>query len=194
MKSPQNPSPTIEKAIRTILREIGENPKRQGLKETPERVARMYEEILSGMKRDPEKILGKVFYEEYNELVLLKNIPLFSLCEHHLLPFYGEAHIAYLPEGKRVVGISKLARLVDAYAQRLQLQERLTTQIADTIMKVLRPQGTMVIVEAEHMCMLMRGIKKPGSKVVTSAVRGIFMRDIRTRTEALNLITHRAQR
>ncbi|MFA5645794.1 MAG: GTP cyclohydrolase I FolE [Candidatus Ratteibacteria bacterium] len=194
MKSPQNPSPTIEKAIRTILREIGENPKRQGLKETPERVARMYEEILSGMKRDPEKILGKVFYEEYNELVLLKNIPLFSLCEHHLLPFYGEAHIAYLPEGKRVVGISKLARLVDAYAQRLQLQERLTTQIADTIMKVLRPQGTMVIVEAEHMCMLMRGIKKPGAKVVTSAVRGIFMRDIRTRTEALNLITHRAQR
>lgn len=194
MKSPQTPSPTIEKAIRTILREIGENPKRQGLKETPERVARMYEEILSGMKRDPEKILGKVFYEEYNELVLLKNIPLFSLCEHHLLPFYGEAHIAYLPEGKRVVGISKLARLVDAYAQRLQLQERLTTQIADTIMKVLRPQGTMVIVEAEHMCMLMRGIKKPGAKVVTSAVRGIFMRDIRTRTEALNLITHRAQR
>jgi len=194
MKSPQSPSPTIEKAIRTILQEIGENPKRQGLKETPKRVARMYEEILSGMKRDPEKILGKVFYEEYNELVLLKNIPLFSLCEHHLLPFYGEAHIAYLPEGKRVVGISKLARLVDAYAQRLQLQERLTTQIADTIMKVLRPQGAMVIVEAEHMCMLMRGIKKPGSKVVTSAVRGIFMRDIRTRTEALNLITHRAQR
>ncbi|MCL5408738.1 MAG: GTP cyclohydrolase I FolE [Candidatus Omnitrophica bacterium] len=178
----------IEDAVKMIIEALGEDLNRKGLKDTPERVARMYEEILSGFKSNPEEILGKVFQENYNELVLLSNIPLYSMCEHHLLPFYGKAHIAYLPDGGRVVGISKLARLVDAYAKRLQVQERLTSQIVDTIMKILQPQGAMVVIEAEHMCMVMRGVKKPGAKVTTSAMRGIFLRDIRTRTEALDLI------
>jgi len=177
-------------AVKIILEAVGENPERKGLKETPRRVAKMYEEILGGIKENPGKILGKVFHEDYNELVLIKNIPLYSVCEHHLLPFYGEIHIAYLPDGKRVVGISKIARLVEVFARRLQLQERLTNQIADTIMKVLNPQGTMVVIEAEHMCMIMRGVKKSGTKIVTSAMRGIFLRDIRTRTEALDLIMY----
>lgn len=178
----------IEKAVKQILEGIGEDVNRKGLKETPKRVARMYEEILGGITQDPEKILNKVFYEEYNELVLVKDIPFYSLCEHHMLPFFGKAHIAYLPDGKKVVGISKFARLVDAFTKRLQLQERITNQIADTIMKVLTPQGAMVVIEAEHLCMIMRGVKKPGSKIVTSAMRGIFLRDLRTRAEALNLI------
>ena len=181
-------NPQIEKAIKIILETIGEDITRKGLRETPKRVAKMYKDIFSGLQVNPEEILGKVFHEEYNELVLLKNIPLYSMCEHHLLPFFGQAHIAYLPDGKRIVGISKLARLVDIYAKRPQVQERLTNQIADTIMKVLQPQGTMVVIEAEHMCMIMRGVKKPGTKIVTSAMRGIFLRDIRTRSEALNLI------
>ena len=185
---PQFDLEQIEKAVKTIIKSIGDDPERKGLKETPKRVAKMYEEILSGFQSNPEEILGKVFHENYNELVLLSNIPLYSLCEHHLLPFYGKAHIAYLPAGGHVVGISKLARLVDAYAKRLQVQERLTNQIVDTIMKVLQPQGAMVVIEAEHMCMVMRGVKKPGAKVTTSAMRGIFLRDIRTRTEALDLI------
>ncbi|MCL5674364.1 MAG: GTP cyclohydrolase I FolE [Candidatus Omnitrophica bacterium] len=178
----------IENAVRVIIEAIGDDPDRKGLKETPKRVANMYQEILSGIQSNPEEILGRVFQENYNELVLLSNIPLYSLCEHHLLPFYGKAHIAYLPEGGRVIGISKLARLVDVYAKRLQVQERLTNQIVDTIMKILQPQGAMVVMEAEHMCMVMRGIKKQGAKVTTSAMRGIFLRDIRTRTEALDLI------
>ncbi len=181
-------NPQIEKAIKVILETIGEDTKRKGLRETPKRVAKMYKDIFSGLQVNPEEILGKVFHEEYNELVLLKNIPLYSMCEHHLLPFFGQANIAYLPDGKRIVGISKLARLVDIYAKRPQVQERLTNQIADTIMKVLQPQGAMVVIEAEHMCMIMRGVKKPGTKIVTSAMRGIFLRDIRTRSEALNLI------
>jgi len=181
-------NPQIEKAIKIILETIGEDITRKGLRETPKRVARMYKDIFSGLQANPEEVLGKVFHEEYNELVLLKKIPLYSMCEHHLLPFFGQAHIAYLPDGKRIVGISKLARLVDIYAKRPQVQERLTNQIADTIMKVLQPQGTMVVIEAEHMCMIMRGVKKPGTKIVTSAMRGIFLRDIRTRSEALNLI------
>lgn len=181
-------SQEIEKAITKIIEAIGEDPKRKGLRDTPRRVAKMYLDIFSGIKEDPEEILGKVFHEQYNELVLLKGIPLYSMCEHHLLPFLGSAHIAYLPDGKRIVGISKLARLVDVYAKRPQVQERLTNQIADTIMKVLQPQGAMVVIEAEHMCMIMRGVKKPGTKIVTSAMRGIFLRDIRTRSEALNLI------
>lgn len=184
----QNSSIEIEKAIRNILETIGENPTRKGLRDTPKRVARMYKDLFSGLHTNPEEILGKLFHEEYNELVLLKEIPVYSMCEHHLLPFFGQAHIAYLPDGKRIVGISKLARLVDVYAKRPQVQERLTNQIADTIMKVLQPRGTMVVIEAEHMCMIMRGVKKPGTKVVTSAMRGIFLRDIRTRSEALNLI------
>lgn len=178
----------IEKAVKQILESIGENVNRKGLKETPRRVAKMLEEILSGYKQDPKKILGKVFYEEFNELVLVKDIPFYSLCEHHILPFFGKAHIAYIPDGKKVVGISKFARLVDVFTKRLQLQERMTNQIADTIMETLTPQGAMVVIEAEHLCMIMRGVKKPGSKIVTSAMRGIFLRDLRTRAEALNLI------
>lgn len=188
MEKNQYNNAEIEKAIRNILEKIGENPSRKGLRETPKRVARMYKDIFSGLHTNPDEILGKLFHEEYNELVLLKEIPVYSMCEHHLLPFFGHAHIAYLPDGKRIVGISKLARLVDVYAKRLQVQERLTNQIADTIMKVLQPRGTMVVIEAEHMCMIMRGVKKPGTKVVTSAMRGIFLKDIRTRSEALNLI------
>ena len=180
--------PKIEKAIKMILEGIGEDPNRKGIKETPKRVAKMYQEILSGTQTNAQELLSKVFHENYNELVLISDIPLYSLCEHHLLPFYGKAHIAYLPEGGRVVGISKLARLVDAFAKRPQVQERLTSQIVDTLMKTLQPQGAMVVIEAEHMCMIMRGIKKPGTKITTSAMRGIFLRDIRTRTEALDLI------
>ena len=178
----------IQKATRMLLEAVGENPDRKGLRETPRRVARMYEEILGGMAQDPAKMLGKIFHEEYDELVLVRGVPVFSLCEHHLLPFVGEAHVAYLADGKRVVGISKIARLVDIYARRLQLQERFTGQIADTLMEALHPRGVMVIVEAQHLCMSMRGVKKQGARIVTSAMRGIFLRDIRTRTEALNLI------
>ena len=183
----------IEKAVKMILEAIGEDVNRQGIKETPKRVAKMYSEIFSGLTEDPHKVLGKVFKEEFDELVLIKDIPFYSMCEHHLLPFYGKAHIAYLPDGNKVVGISKIARLVDVFAKRPQLQERITNQIADTIMETLTPQGTMVVIEAEHLCMIMRGIKKPGTKIVTSAMRGIFLRDIRTRTEALNLIMERSK-
>jgi GTP cyclohydrolase IA len=178
----------IETAVKMIIEAIGENPGRKGIRETPKRVARMYAELCGGLTEDPEKILGKIFKEDYNELVLVKDIPFFSLCEHHLLPFFGKAHVAYLPDNQRVVGISKIARLVDVFSKRIQLQERITNQLADTIMKVLIPQGTMVVIEAEHMCMQMRGVKKPGTKIVTSAMRGIFLRDVRTRTEAINLI------
>ncbi|MCD6408702.1 GTP cyclohydrolase I FolE [bacterium] len=183
----------IEKAVKMILEAIGEDINRQGIKETPKRVAKMYSEIFSGIAEDPHKVLGKVFKEEFDELVLIKDIPFYSMCEHHLLPFYGKAHIAYLPDGNKVVGISKIARLVDVFAKRPQLQERITNQIADTIMETLTPQGAMVVIEAEHLCMIMRGIKKPGTKIVTSAMRGIFLRDIRTRTEALNLIMERGR-
>ncbi|HOL67182.1 MAG TPA: GTP cyclohydrolase I FolE, partial [bacterium] len=183
----------IEKAVRLLLEAIGENPERRGLKETPRRVARMYQELFSGLAQKPEEVLGKVIHEDYNELVLVKDIPLFSMCEHHLLPFIGRAHVAYLPEGRRVVGISKLARLVDICSRRPQVQERLTTQIVENIMKALLPRGAMVVIEAEHLCMIMRGIQKPGSKVVTSAMRGIFLRDIRTRTEALELMMGRSR-
>ena len=178
----------IEKAVKMILESVGEDVNRKGIKETPKRVAKMLEEILSGYTQDPKKVLGKVFYEEFNELVLVKDIPFYSLCEHHMLPFFGKAHIAYIPDGKKVVGISKFARLVDVFTKRLQLQERMTNQIADTIMETLTPQGAMVVIEAQHLCMIMRGVKKPGSKIVTSAMRGIFLRDLRTRAEALNLI------
>jgi GTP cyclohydrolase IA len=181
----------IEKSFKAMIESIGENPARQGLKETPRRVARMYAELFSGLQQDPKKVLGKVFKENFNELVLIRDIPFYSMCEHHFLPFYGKAHIAYLPDGQRVVGISKLARLVEVFAKRPQLQERITAQIVDTIMESLTPQGAMVIIEAEHMCMAMRGVKKPGSKVVTSAMRGTFLRDIRTRTEAINLLMNK---
>lgn len=178
----------IERAVRMILEAIGENPEREGLRDTPARVARMYEEIFAGIEEDPEVHLYKTFPEGHEEMVIVKDIPLYSVCEHHLLPFYGKAHVAYIPRKGRVTGLSKLARVVEGFAKRPQLQERLTSQIADSIMKRLSPQGVLVVIEAEHMCMTFRGVKKPGSKTVTSAVRGIFRKNEATRSEAFSLI------
>ena len=175
-------SKRIERAVREILIGIGEDPDRNGLQETPGRVARMYEEILGGAGTDPGAHLETTFDESYNEIVVLKEIPFNSMCEHHILPFYGKAHVAYLPNGK-IVGLSKLARLVDGFAQRLQVQERLTCQIADTLMSTLNPRGVAVLLEASHSCMTMRGVKKPGSIMVTSAIRGLFVTDHAARDE-----------
>lgn len=166
----------IEQAVYLLLQGIGENPKREGLAETPSRIARMYEEICSGMGETPDSHLCKVFTAEQSDMVLEKNISFYSLCEHHLMPFFGKAHIAYIPDG-RVVGISKLARTVEVFARRLQIQERMTAEIADAVMEHLKPRGVMVLTEAEHLCMTMRGIKKPGSRTQVSAVRGIFEED-----------------
>jgi GTP cyclohydrolase I len=177
----------IEKAVKDILVAVGEDTQREGLKRTPERVARMYAEILGGMYEDPDKHLRGVFTENYDEIVLLRDIPFYSICEHHLMPFIGSAHVAYLPSGM-VLGVSKLARIVDCFARRLQTQERLTFQIADYIMNSLKPQGAAVVLEASHSCMTIRGIRKPGSSMVTSALRGIFKRDPRTRSEVLSLM------
>ncbi|MFH1889037.1 MAG: GTP cyclohydrolase I FolE [Candidatus Omnitrophota bacterium] len=178
----------IKKAVRDILEAIGEDPRRKDLLNTPERVAEMYEEIFSGMKEDPRKELEVILDQKHEEIILLKGISLYSVCEHHLLPFLGKAHIAYIPKGGRVTGLSKLARVVDILAKRPQVQERLTTQIAEIIMSKLKPQGCMVVIEAEHMCMSMRGIKRPGAMTVTSAVRGIFKENEKTRSETLALI------
>jgi len=178
----------IEKAIKMLLEATGENAKRKDIVKTPERVADMYEEILGGMKLNPEKELEVIFEKEHDEIVLLKGIPLYSICEHHLLPFIGKAHVAYIPKGSRVTGLSKLARVVDILAKRLQVQERLTTNIADVVMKKLKPKGVMVVIEAEHLCMSMRGVKKPGVLTITSAVRGVFRRNEKTRSETLALI------
>lgn len=178
----------IETAVKMILEAIGEDPGREGLRETPARVGRMYEEIFSGLGEEPQNHLLKMFSEEHDEMVLVKDIPLYSVCEHHLLPFYGVAHIAYIPKTGNVTGLSKLARVMEGFARRPQLQERLTSQIADAIVKGLSPHGVMVIIEAEHMCLTMRGIRKPGSRAVTSAVRGVFERSEATRAEALALI------
>lgn len=178
----------IKTAVKMILEAIGEDPQREGLKETPARVARMYEDIFSGLSEDPEKHLYKKFTEEHDEMVLVKDIPLYSMCEHHLLPFYGMAHIAYIPKNGKVTGLSKLVRVMEGFAKRPQLQEKLTSQIADAVVKGLDPHGVMVIIEAEHMCMTMRGVRKPGSRTVTSAVRGLFERSVATRAEALQLI------
>lgn len=180
----------IEKAVRMILEAIGENPERNGLLETPQRVARMYEEIFQGMRQDPKAYLSKTFDEAHEELVLVKDIPFYSMCEHHLVPFFGKAHVGYIPRGGRVTGLSKLARAVEAVAKRPQLQERLTTEVADSIVETLRPYGVIVVVEAEHMCMTMRGVKKPGAKTITSAVRGVFQKDSTARAEAMSLINH----
>jgi GTP cyclohydrolase I len=179
----------LEKAVRSILEAVGEDPEREGLKDTPKRVARYYEEVLSGLKVKPEDILS-VYYEKENheEIVLVKDIPMYSLCEHHLLPFFGKVHLAYVPKKDRILGISKLVRVVEMFSKRLQLQERLTKQVADTIMDAAKPYGAMVVIEAEHLCMTMRGVKKPGAKMITSAMRGIFLKDARTRAEALSLI------
>ncbi|MDD5258966.1 MAG: GTP cyclohydrolase I FolE [bacterium] len=181
--------PKIEQAVQAILEAIGDDPRREGLVGTPRRVADMYEEIFAGLHRDPAADL-EVYYEkeDYSEIVLVRDIPLYSMCEHHLIPFFGKAHVAYLPQKGRLTGLSKIVRVVDTISRRPQLQERLSMMIADTLMKAVKPQGVMVIIEAEHFCMTMRGIKKPGSKTVTSAMRGIFLKDARTRAEALSLI------
>jgi GTP cyclohydrolase I len=177
----------IEKAVREILLAVGEDIEREGLQKTPERVAKMYVELLGGMNEDPTIHLRSVFSENYDEIVLLRNIPFYSICEHHLMPFIGTAHVAYLPSGS-ILGVSKLARIVDCFAHRLQTQERLTYQIADFIMDRLKPQGVTVVLEASHNCMTIRGIKKSGSVMVTSALRGIFMKDPKSRSEVLSLM------
>ncbi|MFA4993104.1 MAG: GTP cyclohydrolase I FolE [Candidatus Omnitrophota bacterium] len=178
----------IEKAVRQILEAIGEDPLRKDLLETPRRVADMYEEIFSGIKQDPEKELEVILEQKHHEIILLRGIPLYSVCEHHLLPFTGRVNIAYIPKNGRVTGLSKLARVVDVLSRRPQVQERLTTQVAEIIMRKLNPLGVMVVIEAEHLCMSMRGVKKPGVMTVTSAVRGIFKEDQKTRSEALALM------
>lgn len=180
--------PAIEEAMRLILRAIGENPDREGLSETPQRVARMYAEIFQGLDRDPRQDLRRVFIEDdHQEMVMVRDINFYSMCEHHFLPFYGRAHIAYLPDGT-VTGLSKLARLVEGYARRPQMQERLTTQTAEALMETLQPRGALVVVEARHLCMEMRGVGKPGSVTQTSAVRGLFQSNPATRAEAFALI------
>lgn len=178
----------IEKAVREILLAIGEEPDREGLRDTPLRVAKMYEEVFSGLKVDPKDIITVFETEGHEEMVILKDIPFYSMCEHHLLPFYGKAHVAYIPRKDRLAGLSKLARVVESVSRRPQLQERITTQVADTLMNILKPYGVLVIVEAEHLCMTMRGVKKPGSRMTTSAVRGVFRKSEVTRKEALQLI------
>ena len=179
--------PGIQKAIRDLLIAVGEDPDREGLRDTPKRVARMYEEIFAGLQADPAVHLKRVFSERYDEIVLLRDIDFYSLCEHHLLPFHGKAHVAYLPDGK-VVGLSKLARTVEAFARRPQVQERMTCQIADALMEHLAPKGVGVIVEASHMCMKMRGVQKPDGTMVTSALRGVFKDNAASRAEVLGLI------
>lgn len=178
----------IEKAISDILTAVGEDPRRKDIKDTPRRVADMYEEILAGTKLNPEKELEVIFEKDHDEIILLKDIPFYSICEHHLLPFIGKAHVAYIPSNNRVTGLSKLARVVDIFSKRLQVQERITTDIADIIMKKLKPKGVLVVIEAEHLCMSMRGVKKPGVMTITSAVRGIFRKNEKTRAEAMSLI------
>lgn len=179
----------IEEGVRLILEGIGEDPQREGLLETPARVARMYEEVFAGLTENPARHFETTFDEHHEEMVLVRDIPFYSMCEHHLVPFFGKAHVAYIPAADgRICGLSKLARLVEAYAKRPQVQERLTSQVADTLIEQLTPQGVIVVIEAEHMCMSMRGVKKPGSKTITSAVRGIFERSQATRSEALSLI------
>ena len=177
----------VEQAIRLLLEGIGEDPDREGLVETPDRIARMYEEICGGMNEDAAEHLKKTFTAENNEMVVEKDITFYSMCEHHMLPFYGKVHIAYIPDGK-VVGLSKLARTVEVFARRLQLQEQMTAQIADDIMAYLKPKGVMVMIEAEHMCMTMRGIKKPGTQTVTYAVRG-EMEDTQKQDRFLKLLS-----
>jgi GTP cyclohydrolase IA len=179
----------IEQGVRLILEGIGEDPTREGLLKTPSRVAKMYEEIFSGMQEDPAVHFETLFNEDHREMILVKDIPFYSTCEHHLVPFFGKVHIAYIPgDSGRICGLSKLARLVDVFAHRPQVQERMTSQIADTLVKELEPSGVMVVVEAEHLCMSMRGVKRPSARTKTSAVRGHFKTAHVTRDEALTLI------
>lgn len=178
----------VEAGVRLILEGIGEDTARPGIEGTPRRVAVMYEEICAGLHNDPREFLHVLPSETHDEMVIVKDIPLYSICEHHLLPFFGVAHIAYIPKDGRIVGLSKLARVADLMARKPQIQERLATEIADLLDEMLRPTGVMVVIEAEHMCIEMRGIKKPGAKAVTSALRGGFLKDQRTRAEAMALI------
>jgi len=181
--------PRIERAVREILAAIGEDPDRDGLVDTPARVARAYAEQFSGLSQNPEDVLGTVFDADYDEMILVRDIEVYSICEHHLVPFFGRAHVAYIPNEKgQITGLSKLARLVDVYARRPQVQERMTSQIADALMRVLEPRGALVVIEAEHLCMSMRGVRKPGAKTVTSAVRGSIRDNASTRAEAMSLL------
>jgi GTP cyclohydrolase I len=185
----------IEKAVREILEAIGEDPERDGLRRTPARVAAMYAEIFRGLHEDPARHLTVTFEEHHDEMVMVRDIPLHGSCEHHLVPFVGKAHVAYIPgPDGRITGLSKIARLVDGYVRRPQVQERLTTQIADALMEVLQPDGVLVMIEAEHLCMSMRGVNKPGALTITSAVRGLFKTNPATRAEAMSLITHPGNR
>jgi GTP cyclohydrolase IA len=179
----------IEEGVRLILEGVGEDPDRGGLRETPARVARMYREILGGVGADASEVVTVVEGADHDEMIMVRDIPMYSLCEHHVLPFSGKAHVAYIPnKSQQITGLSKIARVVDLLSKRLQVQERLTTEIADAIDRALSPRGVFVVIEAEHLCMTMRGIKKPGSITVTSAVRGLFRTDARTRQEAMNHI------
>ena len=179
----------IEAAVAEILVALGEDPSRDGLQETPARVARMYAEVCSGLHEDPADYLIRTFDLEHDEMVMVRDIPVYSLCEHHLLPFFGVAHVAYIPQkGGMITGLSKLARLVDGFSRRLQIQERLTSQVAGAIQHTLEPQGTLVVIEAEHLCMSMRGVQKPGAVTVTSAVHGVFRDEVSTRLEAMRFI------
>lgn len=188
-KGPRMDRDLIEQGVRMILEGVGEDPAREGLLDTPRRVADMYGEIFAGLTQDPAEHFCVTFNEGHQEMVLIRDIPLYSVCEHHLLPFLGRAHVAYIP-GKdgRICGLSKIARLVDVFAKRPQVQERLTSQVADTLVENLDPQGVLVVIEAEHLCMSMRGVQKPGAVTTTSAVRGIFERKAATRAEAMSLI------
>ncbi len=182
----------IEKAVREILEAIGEDPERDGLLATPGRVARMYAEICSGLHENPDDHLRTTFEADHDEMVMVRDIPLYSLCEHHLAPFIGKAHVAYIPnDDGRVIGLSKFARLIDGYARRPQVQERLTSQVADALQASLDPKGVMVVIEAEHLCMSMRGVRKAGSTTVTSAVRGLFRSSVATREEAMRFVQGR---
>ena len=179
----------VEEGVRLILEGVGEDVGREGLKETPRRVAEMYREIFAGLHEDPEAVVDAVLDVGHDEMIMVRDIPLYSTCEHHLVPFSGRAHVAYVPgEDGRITGLSKLARLVDVLARRPQVQERLTSEVAEVLERVLKPRGVFVVIEAEHLCMSMRGVKKPGSVTVTSAVRGVFKSDARTRAEAMGLI------
>jgi len=185
----------IERAVREILAAIGEDPERDGLVRTPARVAAMYEEVFAGLYDDPSQHLTVTFEADHDEMVMVRDIALFSLCEHHLVPFHGMAHVAYIPgDDGRITGLSKIARLVDGFARRPQVQERLTSQIADALVEVLNPKGVFVVIECEHLCMSMRGVRKPGSLTVTSAVRGLFKDNPATRAEAMSLIGHPGNR
>lgn len=182
----------VEKAVRDLLAAIGEDPDRDGLRDTPARMARAYREMFSGLSMRPEDVLQTTFDAGHDELVIVKDIPFYSVCEHHLVPFHGRAHVGYVPNANgRITGLSKLARLVDVYARRPQVQERLTTQVADALMRILEPTGAIVVVEAEHLCMAMRGVRKPGATTITSAVRGSLLRSGASRNEAMSLIMGR---